>query len=1421
MADRTLQLILRVSNEAAKEVQQIKRELQDLLKESERFQSSKFNTDQFKGLGKDLGEARKGFEGLREAAGKALGGGSGAAGLLGSVAAGAGGAVSAVVGISFAFNQVTQAIQTALGALTPFYDALIASNERLNAQILSSQTNLASSTRIFQDGKELTDPTTKILATRAQISAAIKQIEKDTQELVGVTSSQVNELFQITLTNAAQLNKQSKEFPGPIEAATSLTKGWAASLKVLGVPLDQARQEINSILKGQIDQNSILAKNLNVTNQQVERWRANGELVDRLNDRLKVFVAGNAIAARSVDGIGSNIKDLFEVITREGGKPLLEPVIQVLAFTENAIKSVQPQLIGALAGISQGIADVFTGLGAAFKPALDQVGNSLKGLFDSLGELFSELKEGFGPGLSAAFSGAAQVIASVLGGAISGVVKIARVLIDVLTFAANNPAIQAGFNAIGKTVGFIGSAIAGAIKIFTDAGNTITDALSGVLNFFRGFQDVAEIIGAIGGSVLGGVVQKAVEVAKAIVEAFVPVKEIGAIFNAAKNAAAGALKAIQDAFSGAFNSIGDLVKGAFKGIADQLTGLVKNPAFQAIAKALNINTEELSKRLSEIEGKYKAVGEAAKGAGKDAKEVKDAGSLEIKARQAPELGTQFDQIKQKLESTKRIFEEAPEGEEFTNAVKTRIKLLEEAASKGIISAQDAESELNAIRNNIRVETELQEQAAQTAIKVNKNALDIKLMDFKATQAEIEAQIKSGQLNEEEGAKRLNAAKGNLLQAQLDNVREQLRKEQDAIERGSGSKSRADQLRNQEREIQAQIEAERAAGRDREAQARDKETSLVKKELQAQIQAIQASMEVGTIKSAEGARRITELKKQELDKQLADLKLAIMEEEKAQVPGKTSPRLRELRAEQEKLLADRKTAEVQGEREIQEAILRDLDKAQAKATSVTKLAETERQIEIQKLIKSGVLTKEEAEKAKLDATRKSIEAELKLEKEKLAQLQALPTSSDPQIEEERQQKIRDSKQRTADLTLKLVENEKNQQTYLLEKIKKQQDEIALRAKNAQEQQKIAFQAQSQLLESANKILERRSQLLEAQKNLVKSASDLQQSGYKNAIDLLQSEFDTEDKILDRQKQREELQKRVAEGDTGAAEELAALDRREARERQIINLKIEAKQAELVALNQQQALEQQSLILEEQKTNLLQRQEEIRLRIALADAKSQAAQAVADAAKIAADPNATAGQKEAAQIAVKAAQQKVEFAQEAIVLQKTLSAATEGEFAARRQTLANQQQQQRSEKQIELQTLQNQQFGLSPLNQGSPEEQANQRAVAAEDFARRQSVAAEEARARGYSTPLQQVQQARSPIESLASQQTIILAESKSLQVKQNEYLAKLVELSSGKGGTGVNNTFNISGEIDPKGAASIAYKKIEEALCKALVKAGTK
>lgn len=312
-------------------------------------------------------------------------------------------AIQGVAELAFQFNNVVGAVQNLAAAARPAYDFLIGANEQLSEQILKSQTNLASATRIFQGDQLISDPTEAIKATGPAIQAAIKQIAKDTEALVGVTDTQVNQFFDSVLQNSSQLINQSKQFGDPIKSATALTKGFAASFKVAGLEAGQIQSEIRSILTGEELDNSTLAKSLQINRQQIEAWRDQGILVDELNKRLQVFVAGNAIAAKSIAGVASNIQSLVDRIGRVAGEPLLEPTIQALADLEQFLKANEQSITQFFSFFTEGAADTTQVLGQQLQPAIEA-------LID-----FAEESAGLAQNLFALATEAAQNLAAVIG----------------------------------------------------------------------------------------------------------------------------------------------------------------------------------------------------------------------------------------------------------------------------------------------------------------------------------------------------------------------------------------------------------------------------------------------------------------------------------------------------------------------------------------------------------------------------------------------------------------------------------------------------------------------------------------------------------------------------------------------------------------------------------------------------------------------------------------------------------------------------------------------------------------------------------------------------------------------------------------------------------------------------------------------
>lgn len=228
----------------------------------------------------------------------------------------------------FAATQEIAFFSAGLQALQQFvvqgpFQLLIGQNITLREQLLATQSSLVATSKVLQDGQQITDPAQAIQALQGPIESAIRNLREGSLELVGVTSDQLVPLFQ-------QVAGQASGIGASLTDATDLSLSFAAALGTLNIPLFQSQQEIGSILQGTIDQNSILAKSLAITNEQVASWRSQGTVVAQLSKRLEAFRAGNALAAQTINGVSSNIQELFQEIARVAGEPLLDPIVQEL-----------------------------------------------------------------------------------------------------------------------------------------------------------------------------------------------------------------------------------------------------------------------------------------------------------------------------------------------------------------------------------------------------------------------------------------------------------------------------------------------------------------------------------------------------------------------------------------------------------------------------------------------------------------------------------------------------------------------------------------------------------------------------------------------------------------------------------------------------------------------------------------------------------------------------------------------------------------------------------------------------------------------------------------------------------------------------------------------------------------------------------
>jgi len=291
--------------------------------------------------------------------------------------------------VAFGFNNILMAVQTLGQGSGAVFDLLVGQNERLNQSVLQAQASLVSTSRIFKDGIEIKNTTEAIQSLAPKMREALDTIAQDSLNLVGVTSGQLTEVFNTLLQNSNNLANQSvKGLSDSVSAATKLTSDFAAALGViLGGDLSQASQEISSIFQGAIGSDSVIAKSLGLTNEMVNAWKNQGVLVDKLREKLEPYLAGNALAAKSIEGISSNITEIIEITGRKAGVPLFEAWVEVLDKIYKYLARNQEAIGQAVSGAIAIVLDAGEEIATALSPTIQ----NLKSTIESAGPLVSRL----------------------------------------------------------------------------------------------------------------------------------------------------------------------------------------------------------------------------------------------------------------------------------------------------------------------------------------------------------------------------------------------------------------------------------------------------------------------------------------------------------------------------------------------------------------------------------------------------------------------------------------------------------------------------------------------------------------------------------------------------------------------------------------------------------------------------------------------------------------------------------------------------------------------------------------------------------------------------------------------------------------------------------------------------------------------
>ena len=166
----------------------------------------------------------------------------------------------------------------------------------------------------------------------------------------------------------------------------TLVSKFANALSNIGMPTWQLPQELRSILSGNITKDSMVAKVLQISNEDVAQWKAAGTLFEELSNKIgKIGDAGDSaqVALTSLKSVvdqalGNMTKPLFDELVQSGKelteflkgdavKQQLENISQSMMTLWDSVKKMGPDLL--LLGINLlGLVDTALHVANAFAP---------------------------------------------------------------------------------------------------------------------------------------------------------------------------------------------------------------------------------------------------------------------------------------------------------------------------------------------------------------------------------------------------------------------------------------------------------------------------------------------------------------------------------------------------------------------------------------------------------------------------------------------------------------------------------------------------------------------------------------------------------------------------------------------------------------------------------------------------------------------------------------------------------------------------------------------------------------------------------------------------------------------------------------------------------------------------------------------
>jgi hypothetical protein len=214
-----------------------------------------------------------------------------------------------------------------------------------NRQYVDSNGNLLDANAAFQAGLSETDGLLATIQKRSIDTAA--------------TVPQIGDAFETALS-AAKSSGLKQDLDKILESTIRIVQAAGA----FHVPMDQLRQEVNSLFMGQVTEDSQIARKLGLDNASVRKAIANGKLYEEIIRRTDAISVAAKAQSDTLSGVVVNVAEMIDMTVSKAINSSLAGVKRVLVDLGEAVMKHGPQIAAVVTIITNAVGEAISRIAA-------------------------------------------------------------------------------------------------------------------------------------------------------------------------------------------------------------------------------------------------------------------------------------------------------------------------------------------------------------------------------------------------------------------------------------------------------------------------------------------------------------------------------------------------------------------------------------------------------------------------------------------------------------------------------------------------------------------------------------------------------------------------------------------------------------------------------------------------------------------------------------------------------------------------------------------------------------------------------------------------------------------------------------------------------------------------------------------------